>query len=218
MAPAPGGKDLEVTRGRTEVTTEVRAPFTQGHIPWMVLMDPAGEEKMAEIQNKTMKTRKPGLKTTESLAKSSKEDNKVKRVLTQRRTMQPEGVRDQMTPKKKTPLQTSGRDLRGAEQVQTLDMMIIRSDTLRQSAGKDQSNHPNHQLKKKRSQRGGAVSKRTLAVAEHLRMLPVKLDEAQDDTHPFKPEGAGEHIIRTTGRARGTGTRCRRARRRRRGV
>lgn len=216
MAPAPGGKDLEVTWGRTEVTTEVRAPFTQGHIPWMVLMDPTGEEKMAEIQNKPMKTRKPGLKTPESLAKSSKEDNKVKRVLTQRRTMQQEGVRDQMTPKKKTPFQTSGRELRGAEQDKTLDMMIIRSDTLRQSAGKDQSNHPNHQLKRKQSQ--GAVSKRTLAVAEHLRMLPVKLDEAQDDTHPFRPEGAGEHIIRTTGRARGTGTRCRRARRRRQGV
>ncbi len=46
MAPAPGGKDLEVTLARTVVTTEVGGAFTQGHVPWTDLMDPAGEEKM----------------------------------------------------------------------------------------------------------------------------------------------------------------------------
>lgn len=218
-ALAPGGKDLEVILGHIMVTTEVQAPFTQGLIPWMDLMDPAGEEKMwAGISNKPMKTRIPELKTPGSLAKSREEDNKVKRVTIQRRATDQEGVRDHMMPKKKTPPQTPGRELRGAEQVQTSDMMIITTDTLRQSDGKDQSNRPDHQLKKKPTQREEPVSKRTLAITEHLRVLPVKPDEAQDDTHPFRPEGAGDRINKTTGWAKESGTRCPRAKRRRQGV
>lgn len=120
-----------------------------------------------------------------------------------------------MTPKEKTPLQTSEQELRGAGQVQTLNMMIIRGNPLRQSDGKGQSNHPNHHLKRKRAQRGGLVAKMTLPMADHLRILPVELDEAQDDTCPFSSEGGEEHIIKTTGLARGTGTRYQRARRRR---
>lgn len=94
-------------------------------------------------------------------------------------------------------------------------MMIITTDTLRRSDGKDQSNRPNHQLKKKPTQREEPVSKRTSAITEHLRVLPVKLDEAQGDTHPFRAEGAGDHINKTTGWAKGSGTRCPRAKRRR---
>lgn len=97
-------------------------------------------------------------------------------------------------------------------------MMIITTDTLRRSDGKDQSNRPNHQLKKKPTQREEPVSKRTSAITEHLRVLPVKLDEAQGDTHPFRAEGAGDHINKTTGWAKGSGTRCPRAKRRRQGV
>lgn len=118
-----------------------------------------------------------------------------------------------MTPKEKALLQTSGKEVRGARQVQTLSMMIIRGSPLKQSDGKDQSNRPNHHLKRKRAQRGGPVSKMTLGVADHLRK--VKLDKAQDDMHPFRPEGGEEHISKTIGQARGTGTRCQRARRRR---
>lgn len=120
-----------------------------------------------------------------------------------------------MTPKEKTPLQTSGQEHREAGQVQTLNMMIIRGNPLKQSDGKDRSNRPNHHLKRKRAQRGGPVSKMTLAMADHLRIRPVELDEAQDDTCPFSSEGGEEHIIKTTGRARGAGTRCQRARRHR---
>lgn len=120
-----------------------------------------------------------------------------------------------MTPKETTPLQTSGKEFRGAKQVQTLNMMIIRGNTLKQSDGKDQSNRPNHHLKRKPPQRGGPASKKTLAMADHLRILPVKLDEAQDDTHPFRREGEEDHIITTTDPARGPGTRCQRAKRRR---
>lgn len=43
---APVGKDLEVIMPRIMVTTEVRAGFNPGLIPWMDLTDPAGEEKM----------------------------------------------------------------------------------------------------------------------------------------------------------------------------
>lgn len=46
VAPAPGDKDLEVTLAHTVLTTEVQGPVTQGHLPWMDLMDPTGEEKM----------------------------------------------------------------------------------------------------------------------------------------------------------------------------
>lgn len=120
-----------------------------------------------------------------------------------------------MTPKENPPLQTSGKVLSGAGQVQTFSMMIIRGNTLRQSNGKGQSKRPNHHLKTKRAQRGGPVSKMTLAMADHLRILPVKLDEDQVDTHPFRPEEGEGHIIQTAGQARGTGTRCLRARRRR---
>lgn len=80
-APAPGGKGPEGTLVRTVVTTEVWGAVTQGHIPWMDPMDPAGEEKMqAGIWNKPMKTRMPGLKNPGSLARSKGEDNKMKRV------------------------------------------------------------------------------------------------------------------------------------------
>lgn len=82
VAPAPGGKSLEVTLVRTVATTEVRGAFTQGHIPWMDPMDPAGEEKMqAGIWNKPMKTRMPGLKNPGSLARSKGEDTTMKRAL-----------------------------------------------------------------------------------------------------------------------------------------
>lgn len=107
VALAHGGKDPEVILGHIIVTTEVQAPFTQGLIPWMDLMDPAGEEKMwAGISNKPMKTRIPELKTPGSLVKSREEDNKVKRDTMQQRTADQEGSKDQMTPKKKTLLQT----------------------------------------------------------------------------------------------------------------
>lgn len=83
VAPAPGGKDLEVILARTVVTTEVWGAVTQGHIPWMDLMHSAGEEKMwAGIWSKPMKTRMPGLKNPGSLARSRGEDNRMKRVLT----------------------------------------------------------------------------------------------------------------------------------------
>lgn len=45
VALVPGGKGPEVTVARTVVTTEVWGLVTQGHIPWMDLMDPTGEEK-----------------------------------------------------------------------------------------------------------------------------------------------------------------------------
>lgn len=118
-------------------------------------------------------------------------------------------------PKEKPPLQMSRKGPRGAGQVQTFNMMIIRGNALRRSDGKDQSNHPNHHPKMKWAQRGQQVSKMSPAMADHFRILPVELDEAQDDTHPFRPEGEEEHIIKTKGQARGTGTRCQRARRRR---
>lgn len=83
VAPAPGGKDLEVTLAHTMVITEVRGAFTQGRIPWRDLMDPTGEETIgAGILNKPLKTRTPGLKNPGSLARSRGEDNKMERVLT----------------------------------------------------------------------------------------------------------------------------------------
>lgn len=107
-------------------------------------------------------------------------------------------------------------ELRGAGRFQTFNMMIIRGNTLRQSDGRDQSNRPNNQLKMKRAQRGGRVSKMTLLTTDHLRiLLPVKLVVAQDEIHPSRPEGGEEHTTKTTGRPRGTGTRYQRARRHR---
>lgn len=219
VAPALGGKDLEVNLDLTGVITEVEGPVTQGHSPWMDLMDPTGEEKMwTGIQNKPLKTRTPGLKNPGSLIRSKGEDNKMRGALASRRTTQQQEVRGQMTPEEKLHLQTSGKDLRGAGQVQTLNKMITRGNTRRRRDARDQSNHPNHRLKTDRAQRGGPASKMSQATADHLRILPVKLDEAQDDTHPSRPEEGEEHIIKTTGQARGTGTRCRRARSRRQGV
>ncbi len=120
-----------------------------------------------------------------------------------------------MISKETTPLQISGKEVKGAGRVQTLNTMIIRGSTLKQSDGKDQSNRPNHHLKRKWAQRGGPTSKMNLAMAEHLRILMVKQDEARDDTRPFRPEGGEDHIIKTTGQAGGPGTRCQRAKRRR---
>lgn len=110
-------------------------------------------------------------------------------------------------------------ELRGAGWLWTFNMMNIRGNTLRQSDGRDQSNHPNHQLKMKLTQRGGRMSKMTLVTTDHLRiLLPVKLVVAQDEAHPSRPEGGEEHTTRTTGRPRGTGTRYQRARRHRQDV
>lgn len=82
VAPAPVGKDLEVTLARIVVTTGVRRGFPLGHIPWMDLMGPAGEEKMrAGILTKPMKIQMHGLKKTGSIARSRGEGNKMKRAL-----------------------------------------------------------------------------------------------------------------------------------------
>lgn len=148
---------------------------------------------------------KTWLKNPGSSARSSEEDNKTKRVR----------VKDRMTTKVKTPLQTSGKGLRGAGQVQTFNTITTRGSTLSQSDDKGRSNR---QLKAKQAQRWWPASNKTtpLATAGHLRILPVKLDEAQDDTHHCRqPEEGGGHIIKTTDRARGAGTRCQRAKRRR---
>lgn len=155
-----------------------------------------------------MKTWMPGLKNPGGLARSSEEDSKMKRA----------GVKGRMTTKVKTPLQTSGKGLRGAEQVQTFNTIITRGSTLSQSDDKDRSNR---QLKAKQAQRWRPVSNKMtpLATADHLRILPARLDEAQDDTHHCRqPEEGGGHIIKTTDRARGAGTRCQRAKRRRQAV
>lgn len=80
--PAPGGKGLEETLACTAVTTEVWAGITRGHIPWMDLMHPTGEEKMqAGLWSKQMKTRMPGLKNPGSIARSRGENNRMKKVL-----------------------------------------------------------------------------------------------------------------------------------------
>lgn len=79
VAPAPAGKDLEVTLASTVVTTEV--PVILGHIPWMDLMDPTGEEMQTGILSKPTKNRMPKPKNPGSLARSRGEDNKMKRVL-----------------------------------------------------------------------------------------------------------------------------------------
>lgn len=122
-----------------------------------------------------------------------------------------------MTPKET--IQRSGKEVRGAEQVQTPNMTTIRLNTLKQSDGKDRSNRPSHHLRRKQAQRSGPVSKMTLATAGHLKILAANLGEvAQGDTHLFRQEGGEDHIIRTTGRARGPGTRCLRAKRHRQGV
>lgn len=82
VAPAQVGKDQEATLVCIVVTVEVQGAFTQGHIPLMDRMDPAGEGKMlAGILNKTVKTRMPRLKNPGSLARSRGEGNKLKRVL-----------------------------------------------------------------------------------------------------------------------------------------
>lgn len=93
-APAPGGKDLEGIL----VTTEVPVPIVQGHLSWMDLMDPTGEEKtQAGIWNKAVKTRMPGRKNLGGLARSRGGDIKMKGVITLRRTTQQQEVRGQMT-------------------------------------------------------------------------------------------------------------------------
>lgn len=119
---------------------------------------------------------------------------------------------------KEKPLpQTPGKELRGAGQAQTIGVRIIRGETLMSSDGKDQSKQPNHRFKKKWAQKGQALSKRSLAASDHLRILSAELDEAlQAGTRPSRLEVEEEHIIKTSGQARGTGTRCQRARRRRR--
>lgn len=150
VAPVPVGKDLGVTLARTVVTTKV---LVQGHIPWLDLMDRTGEEMLRGIWIKPVKARMPKLKNLGSLARSREENNKMKRVLALRRTQQ-KGVTGQMTLKEKPLLQIPGEELRGAGQVQTFDVMIIRGNTLRLSDGKDQSNQPNHHLKKKWTQKG----------------------------------------------------------------
>lgn len=118
-----------------------------------------------------------------------------------------------MTPKEKISLQRPEREVRGAGQLQTLNMMIIRGNTQRQSDDKGQSNHPDNHLKRRWDQRGGPVVKITQTMADRLRIHPVKLGEARDDTRP--EGGEDEHTIRTTDLAPGTGTRCQRARRHR---
>lgn len=76
-------KDLEVTLAHIVLTTGVLAGFILGHIPWMMdLNDPAGEEKMqAGILNKPMTTWTQGRKRTGSLARSKREEYKLKRLL-----------------------------------------------------------------------------------------------------------------------------------------
>lgn len=94
-------------------------------------------------------------------------------------------------------------------------MMILRENLLRSNDATGQLNRPEYNLRRKAAQRGGPVSKMSLAMADHLKILPVELDMAQDDTRPSRPEEGEERIIRTKGQARRTGTRCQRARRRR---
>lgn len=75
VAQAHGGKDLKVTVARIVATTEVWVASTQVHISWMDLMCQTGGEKMgAEILNILMKTKMPGLKNPESLARSRREN------------------------------------------------------------------------------------------------------------------------------------------------
>lgn len=92
-------------------------------------------------------------------------------------------------------------------------MMTIRGNTLKQNDGKDQLNHPNHWLRRKCAQRGEPVGRITLVTADLLRIMAVKLREARDDTHRSRAEGREDHTTKTTDPARGSGTRCQRARR-----
>uniref|UniRef100_A0A8D3DB60 Nuclear transcription factor, X-box binding 1 n=1 Tax=Scophthalmus maximus TaxID=52904 RepID=A0A8D3DB60_SCOMX len=120
-----------------------------------------------------------------------------------------------MTPKEKITLQKLERELSGAEQGQTLNMMIIRRNTLRQSDDKDRSNRSNYQLKRRWARRGEPAAKITRTTADHLRIQTVKLGEVREDTQPSRPKEGDEHTVKTTNLVRGTGTRCQRARRHR---
>lgn len=82
-APTPGGRDLEVTMGRTVAAIGLWAVTTQVHIPWMDLRGQTGEEMIqVEIWNKPVKTRTPGRKNPGSLVRSTEEENKTRRKVT----------------------------------------------------------------------------------------------------------------------------------------
>lgn len=67
---------------RTAVTTEVEWTFIQEHIPWMDLMDSAGEERMrAGIGSSSPKIRMTQLKSRGGLVRSRGGGNTMKRLL-----------------------------------------------------------------------------------------------------------------------------------------
>lgn len=138
----------------------------------------------------------------------------MKRALALRKTAL-NGGRGQKIPKEKHTHQTSGKAVRGPGLVQTYPVMSIRGNILRQRNDRDQSNHPNTHLRMRWARRGSSVSIMNPAVTDHFRSLPTELDGGQEETHPFRPEGEEEPIIKTKGQARRTATRCQRARRRR---
>lgn len=157
-------------------------------------MDPTGgEEVQTGIRNKLMRTRMPRLKNQGSLVRSSERENIM-------------AVGRRTTPQWR---------IKGREKTQSPNMTIIRGNTLTQSDGKDQSNHPNNHHKRSQAQRREPVAKMTLIRGEHLRILQAKVEEAQEGMLPFRPEGGEEQTIKTTNLVRGAGTRCQRAKKRR---
>lgn len=75
---APGGKELEVILSHMVAATDIRVASILLHIPWLVLMDPTGDEKVeAGIWNKLMKTKMPRLKNLGSLVRSRERENRM---------------------------------------------------------------------------------------------------------------------------------------------
>lgn len=94
-------------------------------------------------------------------------------------------------------------------------MTIIRRSTLRQSDVKDQLNHSNHHFKRRRGQRREPAAKRTLTRGEHHKILQAKVEEAPEETPPYRAEGGEEQTNKTTNLDRGAGTKYPKAKRRR---
>ncbi|MEQ2208386.1 hypothetical protein XENOCAPTIV_027775 [Xenoophorus captivus] len=103
-------------------------------------------------------------------------------------TTETQAIKDLMVPEKKAPIQRLPKELNRAGQGADLKCTINRGKTGTGSDDADRSSLQKHRLMRRWTQREGLVAKMALNMADHLRILPAKLEKSQGLRNLFREE------------------------------